>query len=603
MASTLEPRPHRPPPRRWTLRLLAAAPLLAALAAGALSEPASSPPSSPTVPTPPAQATPELPPPLPPPTPPPEPAPLATPLPATSTGADVLDLLWGHRIEFGPGGQPLVTIRLMEGQDQLVIRTVGRARLAPRGGPSVELPAGTRLVVRARQAVAARLQYAPLLAEAAWADRGAVEAARADWDARGVPVRSRTIGGVYGIAGRVVDSRRQQLLAEGDRTERGAQALVEALQARAGQRFALDVEPVARPRGRLEVSSEAGPLGSGDSAVSVEPAGEGGLAVESLEHALDGKAAREERRYRTRLVATLDAAGRLALVAVVPLEELLRGLVPAEMPALSHLEALKAQAVTARSNVLAQLGTRHLADPYVICAEVHCQAYRGAGAEHPRTDEAIRATAGEALFGKADRTLVDGVYSALCGGHGEDNDAVWPVTASASLRGQPDLVNGGAAAWAGGLREEPVLRRFLAAPGEAWCRRPAAARKDRFRWERRFTPTDLELLGEPLGVGEVRGVKVVSRGVSGRATTLRVEGQRGAIDVTGELTIRRLLRNLPSAMFVVDREGEDWVLHGGGWGHGAGMCQWGAVGRAEAGQGYRQILRAYFSGAEVAKIY
>jgi SpoIID/LytB domain protein len=98
-------------------------------------------------------------------------------------------------------------------------------------------------------------------------------------------------------------------------------------------------------------------------------------------------------------------------------------------------------------------------------------------------------------------------------------------------------------------------------------------------------------------------VKVVSRGVSGRATTLRVEGQRGAIDVTGELTIRRLLRNLPSAMFVVDREGEDWVLHGGGWGHGAGMCQWGAVGRAEAGQGYRQILRAYFSGAEVARIY
>jgi SpoIID/LytB domain protein len=73
--------------------------------------------------------------------------------------------------------------------------------------------------------------------------------------------------------------------------------------------------------------------------------------------------------------------------------------------------------------------------------------------------------------------------------------------------------------------------------------------------------------------------------------------------VRGELTIRRLLRNLPSSMFVVDREGEELVLRGGGWGHGAGMCQWGAVGRAEAGQGYRQILRASFSGAEVAKIY
>jgi SpoIID/LytB domain protein len=73
--------------------------------------------------------------------------------------------------------------------------------------------------------------------------------------------------------------------------------------------------------------------------------------------------------------------------------------------------------------------------------------------------------------------------------------------------------------------------------------------------------------------------------------------------VHGELAIRRLLRNLPSSMVVIDREGADWVLHGGGWGHGAGMCQWGAIGRAEAGQGYRDILRASFAGAEVVRIY
>jgi SpoIID/LytB domain protein len=56
-------------------------------------------------------------------------------------------------------------------------------------------------------------------------------------------------------------------------------------------------------------------------------------------------------------------------------------------------------------------------------------------------------------------------------------------------------------------------------------------------------------------------------------------------------------------MFVVDRDGAALVLRGGGWGHGVGMCQWGAVGRARAGQGYREILRAYFAGAEVARIY
>jgi SpoIID/LytB domain protein len=56
-------------------------------------------------------------------------------------------------------------------------------------------------------------------------------------------------------------------------------------------------------------------------------------------------------------------------------------------------------------------------------------------------------------------------------------------------------------------------------------------------------------------------------------------------------------------MVVFDRDGDDWIARGGGWGHGAGMCQWGAVGRAESGQDYRQILRAYYSGAEVAKVY
>jgi SpoIID/LytB domain protein len=273
------------------------------------------------------------------------------------------------------------------------------------------------------------------------------------------------------------------------------------------------------------------------------------------------------------------------------------------MPASSPLEALKAQAVTARSNVLAQLGTRHLTDPFMLCAEVHCQAYRGEGARTARTDEAVEATRGEALFGRADRTLVDAVYSAMCGGHGEDNDEVWGNAPSASLRGLPDLPPREAAAWARGLADEPRLRAFLAASPPAYCRRPAAARKDRYRWERRFEPAELDQVLSALGVGRVRALAVRARGVSGRARLLEVEGERGRAVVSGELRIRRLLRDLPSAMFVVDRDGDATVLRGGGWGHGAGMCQWGAVGRAGAGQGYRDILRAYYSGAEVAKVY
>jgi SpoIID/LytB domain protein len=191
----------------------------------------------------------------------------------------------------------------------------------------------------------------------------------------------------------------------------------------------------------------------------------------------------------------------------------------------------------------------------------------------------------------------------MCGGHGEDNDEVWGNAPSASLRGLPDLPPEQGAPWARGLADESRLRAFLAAAPDAYCRRPPAARRDRYRWERRFEPAELDQLLSPLGVGRVRALAVRARGVSGRARVLEVDGERGRAEVSGELRIRRVLRNLPSAMFVVDRDGAATVLRGGGWGHGAGMCQWGAVGRAGAGQGYREILRAYYSGAEVAKVY
>ena len=154
----------------------------------------------------------------------------------------------------------------------------------------------------------------------------------------------------------------------------------------------------------------------------------------------------------------------------------------------------------------------------------------------------------------------------------------------------------------GGLSREAALRAFLAAPSGAYCRRPAGGRPH-FRWERRLDRARLDELGAALGVGRVHALEVASRGVSGRARVLRVEGERGTAEVGPELRIRRLLGDLPSAMFVVDRAGTALVLRGGGWGHGAGMCQWGAVGRAQAGQDYREILRAYFSGAEVAAVY
>jgi SpoIID/LytB domain protein len=572
-------------------------------AAGAGSESKGAATADPTSATTAGPAAGEAPPPLPPPLPAPQPPPIAPP--AASALADPLEVLWGHRLDFSDGGEPLVTIRLMERQREIAFRPRAAARVVMRGGGTVEVPAGARLTVRARRTAPAAIVHQPLLAEAPIAERERLAPVRRGYEEQGLIVLTRIVGAVYGIGGRVVDNRRELLLAAADGSEEGARRAAEDLRGRLGARPAIHAEVVARPRGTLELRAAGGaPLGEADAALWMEVEGDAGFVVEGVEHERGPVArGREDRAYRGRLYVTLDASGALAAVHGVSLEELLRGLVPSEMPASSHLEALKAQAVTARSNVLAQIGTRHLTDPFMLCAEVHCQAYRGDGARTARTDEAVRATRGEALFGRSDRTLVDAVYSAMCGGHGEDNDKVWGNAPSASLRGRPDLPAEEAGRWARALGDEARLRAFLGAAPDAYCRRPAAARKDRWRWERRLGPADLDAALAGLGVGKVRALSIPSRGVSGRARVLEVEGAGGRAEVAGELRIRRLLGNLPSAMFVVDRDGETTVLRGGGWGHGAGMCQWGAVGRAEAGQGYREILRAYYSGAEVAKVY
>ena len=102
---------------------------------------------------------------------------------------------------------------------------------------------------------------------------------------------------------------------------------------------------------------------------------------------------------------------------------------------------------------------------------------------------------------------------------------------------------------------------------------------------------------------------VTERGVSGRARLLQISGSDGATQVRGELTIRKLFGMLNSAMFEIKAEKDSkgrptkWTFTGGGWGHGVGLCQTGAIGRAEAGQGYREILGHYYSSAQVARIY
>jgi stage II sporulation protein D len=184
------------------------------------------------------------------------------------------------------------------------------------------------------------------------------------------------------------------------------------------------------------------------------------------------------RRYRGRLLVYLNDRGKLNLIDELPLEDYLRGVVPAEMgpEVYPRLEAIKAQAVAARTYTLRNLGEFER-EGYDICATPRCQVYKGMDAEHPMSDRAIEETAGQVLLYRGE--LVDARYSAVCGGHTEDVQVVFPLERYPYLAGVPCL-EAGVDRLAGSLPRgapfpETLARRLFPPPATAGDGTPDAA--------------------------------------------------------------------------------------------------------------------------------
>jgi stage II sporulation protein D len=142
------------------------------------------------------------------------------------------------------------------------------------------------------------------------------------------------------------------------------------------------------------------------------------------------------KRYRGRILVFLNERGTLNLINELPIEQYLRGVVPSEMgpEQYNQVEALKAQAVAARTYTLSNLG-EFSREGYDICATPRCQVYGGVGVEHPLSDRAVAETAGQVLLYKGE--LADALYSSTCGGHTEDVGVIFPLKQEPYLKGVP----------------------------------------------------------------------------------------------------------------------------------------------------------------------
>jgi stage II sporulation protein D len=225
------------------------------------------------------------------------------------------------------------------------------------------------------------------------------------------------------------------------------------------------------------------------------------------------------------------------------------------------------------------------------------------------------ATRGELLFIDNNADLVDTVYSASCGGHTEDNDRIWPSMAPApELRGHYDLAT---FEKSGGKSEkktatptlatpgvsEAAVRAFILSPPKTWDSVASIGADDRVRWSVTRSPTEIGEMLKPYKLGTLNAIEVLSRGVSGRALLIRIVGERGETTVEGELKIRQLFGGLRSSMFIVDVKAGGATFTGGGFGHGVGMCQTGSIGMADNGKTYRDILKHYYPGSRILKLW
>ena len=313
-------------------------------------------------------------------------------------------------------------------------------------------------------------------------------------------------------------------------------------------------------KARVEVSGRAHEVAVRGAQVLVD--GAPGPAEFAGPLKLDGRA------LAGRLELFADKGGLVA-VNVVDLEDYVAAVVASEVPASWPADALRAQAVAARTFAVAQKISQGPGARAHLGASVLDQVYKGTAHPEPQALKAARETAGEVLTWGA--APIAAYFSASCGGKSESAEVA-----------------------------------FRLVPGSTPYLRGGDPDDDERAWTKRIPLTEIGAALRKAGRmnSDVQSLRIASRTGSGRARTLSLQTPGGARP-RAAVERRQILgyRELPSLLFEVTVEGDDAVFKGKGSGHGVGLCQWGARGRALKGEGYRAILAHYYPGAEIRRMY
>ncbi len=292
---------------------------------------------------------------------------------------------------------------------------------------------------------------------------------------------------------------------------------------------------------------------------------------------------------RGSIIIAASGTGTFSVVNYASVEDYLRGVVPLEIGTKNAdvIEAIKAQAVAARTYTYKRISERKN-ESWDVMSTVADQVFGGTEAETESANKAISDTR-DIIMTYAGEPIC-AYYHSTCGGHTADITSVW------GKRGMPYL------------KQADDLDRN----GTPWC-----AASPMYNWRCAWSIENLSQImrrnsrssfpnSTPF-TGTIKNISIESTTSDGRVTDCRVETDEGLYSFGGD-KIRFLIRRptagnpiLQSSWFVVDRcDRDSVVISGKGYGHGIGMCQMGAIGRAHAGWDFRSILLAYYSGVDFA---
>ena len=290
--------------------------------------------------------------------------------------------------------------------------------------------------------------------------------------------------------------------------------------------------------------------------------------------ATDGSAVVGEKHYRG-ILHLYGEEGKITVVNHVNIEHYLASVVPAEMKISWPEAALQAQAVAARTYALwRSKNARKHKKKYDLTSGSDSQVYAGLDKESDKSRKVVVDTAGTVLTYEGE--IFPAYYHSTCGGFTADAHVIFGGKEIPCLTGVP----------CGNCRESSV-----------------------YEWDFNVNQKELaKVVSDHAGgdIGKIVEIQLVEPDAGQRPKEVVLKGEKGEIRVSTP-SFRRSIgtRRMKSISFTVSKLGEFFEIHGSGWGHGVGMCQWGAAGMADPMLGFtaQEILQHYYQGAQLQRLY